>query len=189
MPIFNASTVFSDNVDNTHISTYQRQVPNNAEMPNNIPEFQIANFLTRNTKPLSYSSVLLQDDRTTECSICHMPYADPPQNYVHPDLPDGEQEYAVQVQDRGECKHVFGRRCLEQHIRSGNPWSHTCPLCRTEWFPAPNSGRRDMLTEVERTLMVLAALDMADGQARTELGQVEVALERIREALYGSRWI
>lgn len=46
-----------------------------------------------------------------------------------------------------------------------------------------------MLMEVERTLNTIAALELDDEQARTELGQVEVALERIREALYESRWI
>ncbi|KAJ4984821.1 SET domain-containing protein [Stagonosporopsis vannaccii] len=151
-------------------------------MPNNIPEFQIADFLTKYTKPLLRSDLTLTNGTNTECFICHTPYADPPQNYVHPDLPDGDEEYAVQIQNRSECKHIFGRRCLEQHIRGGNPWSHTCPLCRTEWFPAPNSARRDMLVEIERTLMVLAALDIVGGHARQELGQVEVALERIREA-------
>lgn len=46
-----------------------------------------------------------------------------------------------------------------------------------------------MLMDVERTLTALAALDLVDEQVQQELGQVEVALERIREALYESRWI
>lgn len=41
-----------------------------------------------------------------------------------------------------------------------------------------------MLLDVERTLTALAALRMVDEQARQELAYVEVALERIREALY-----
>jgi hypothetical protein len=158
-------------------------------MPNHIPGFQIANFLATNTIPLRLLELSALADTATDCSICHNPFADPPQDFVHPDLPRDEDEYAVQVHNRGECKHIFGRHCLEHHIRGGNPWSHTCPLCRTEWFPAPNARRQQMLVEVERTLNTLAALELDDEQARTELGHVEVALGRIREALYGSRWI
>jgi hypothetical protein len=158
-------------------------------MPNTIPVFQIANFLATNTKPLELKGLRSTIDAEAECPICHNPYADPPQNYVHPDLPEDEEEYTVQIENRGECTHVFGRRCLERHIRGGNPWSHTCPLCRTEWFPAPNAGRQEILLNVERTLTTLAAMEMIDENARQELGQVEVALGRIRDALYDSRWI
>lgn len=159
------------------------------EMPNRTPDFQIGNFLTTNTIPLEFTELSNLAKADFNCPICHSPYTDPPRDYVHPDLPEDVAEYAVQIQDRGECKHIFGRRCLEHHIRGGNPWSHTCPLCRTEWFPAPNASRQRMLMEVERTLNTIAALELDDEQARTELGQVEVALERIREALYESRWI
>jgi hypothetical protein len=159
-------------------------------MPNSIPELQIANFLATNTKPLELRDVAsANDDAGTDCPICHNPYADPPQNYVHPDLPGDEEEYAVQIENRGECTHIFGRRCLEHHIRGGNPWSHTCPLCRSDWFPAPNAGRQEMLLNVERTLTNLAAMEQIDEHTRQELGQVEVALGRIRDALYESRWI
>ncbi|XPS71787.1 hypothetical protein M3J09_003964 [Ascochyta lentis] len=157
-------------------------------MPNRIPDFQIANFLTTNTTALQLTQ-LSAAGVESECSICHNSYADPPQNYVHPDLPEGEDEYPVQIRNRGSCKHVFGRRCLEHHIRGGNPWSHTCPMCRTEWFPAPNAARRQMLNEVEWTLNHLATLHVDDDRARRELGEAEIALERIREALYESRWI
>lgn len=159
-------------------------------MANSIPEFQIANFLATNTKPLELKNIASTTESTgTECPICHNSYADPPQDYVHPDLPEDEDEYAVQIQNRGECTHVFGRRCLEHHIRGRNPWSYTCPLYRTEWFPAPNAGRQEMLLNVERTLTSLAAMEQIDEHTRQELGQVEVALERVRDALYDSRWI
>lgn len=158
-------------------------------MPNHIPNFQIANFLAMSTKPLQLADIHSSANADTECPICHNPYTEPPHGYVHPDLPDDTEEYAVQIENRSLCKHIIGRRCLEHHLRGGNPWSHTCPLCRTEWFPAPNSRRRQILIEVERTLNSLAAMDPEDEQARQELGQVEVALERIREALYESRWI
>ncbi|KAJ4356962.1 Ribosomal lysine N-methyltransferase 4 [Ascochyta clinopodiicola] len=151
-------------------------------MPNRIPNFQIMNFLTENTLGLQLTEVSVAGAES-ECPICHHPYADPPQGYVHPDLPEDEDEYPVQIQNRGQCKHIFGRRCLEHHIRGGNPWSHTCPLCRTEWFPAPNAARRQMLGDIEWTLNHLASLDVEDVQARRELGEAEAALQRIREAL------
>lgn len=158
-------------------------------MPNNIPRFQIANFLATNTKALELTKLSSKTNAEAECPICHAPYANPPQDYVHPDLPEDEEEYAVQISNRGDCVHIFGRRCLEYHIRGGNPWSHTCPLCRVEWFPAPNARRQEMLLEVERMLTTLAAIDLVDERARLELIQVEVALDRIRGALYESRWI
>lgn len=46
-----------------------------------------------------------------------------------------------------------------------------------------------MLLDIERTLTSLAAMEQIDENTRQELGQVEVALGRIRDALYGSRWI
>ena len=159
-------------------------------MPNSIPEFQIANFLATNTRALELKDLAsTTDDAGIDCPICHSPYADPPQDYVHPNLPEDEEEYAVQVENRGECAHIFGRRCLEHHIRGGKPWSHTCPLCRTEWFPAPNAGRQEMLLNIERTLTSLAAMEQIDEHTRSELGQVEMALGRIRDALYETRWI
>lgn len=54
---------------------------------------------------------------------------------------------------------------------------------------APNAGRQEMLLNVERTLTSLAAMEQIDEQTRQESGQVEVALERIRDVLYDSRWI
>ncbi|KAF1923364.1 uncharacterized protein M421DRAFT_425889 [Didymella exigua CBS 183.55] len=158
-------------------------------MPNLIPEFQIANFLANNTKPLELVELSSITDPETQCPICHNSFAGPPQDYVHPDLPGDEEEYAVQIDNRGECTHIFGRHCLEHHIRSGNPWSHVCPLCRTEWFPAPNAGRQDMLLNVERTLTALASIELVDEHAIQELEQVELALGRIRDSLYDSRWI
>lgn len=91
-------------------------------MPSTIPVFHIANFLATNTKPLKLKDIVLTtDDAGTDCPICHNSYADPPQNYVHPDLPEDEDEYAVQIENRGDCTHIFGRHCLEHHMRGGNP--------------------------------------------------------------------
>ncbi|KAF2621292.1 hypothetical protein BU25DRAFT_312537, partial [Macroventuria anomochaeta] len=61
-------------------------------MPNNIPDFQIANFLATNTQPLQLTDLSPENDANIECTICHNPFADPPQDYVHPDLPEDEDE-------------------------------------------------------------------------------------------------
>lgn len=74
-------------------------------------------------------------------------------------------------------------------MRGGQPWSHTCPICRAEWFPAPNAGRREVLAATEIALDALARIDAADVEVRAEVERVEEALRRIREVLYGSRWI
>ncbi|KAF9699224.1 hypothetical protein EKO04_003322 [Ascochyta lentis] len=79
-------------------------------MPNRIPDFQIANFLTTNTTALQLTQ-LSAAGVESECSICHNSYADPPQNYVHPDLPEGEDEYPVQIRNRdmGDFKAATDR--------------------------------------------------------------------------------
>lgn len=149
-------------------------------MPSQIPAFQISHFLSTHTTPVPHPI-----DPT--CPICHNPYASPPPPYTHPLLPDGNPEYAIQIHDRGSCTHVFGRRCVETHIRGRDPWSHSCPMCRAEWFPAPHSGRREVLEQVERALNGLARLE-GEGMEE-ELRDVEMALERVREVLHGRRWI
>ena len=95
----------------------------------------------------------------------------------------------MQVQNRGACAHIFGRQCIETHIRGGYPWSHTCPLCRVEWFPAPHGGRTEMVTAVNGALARLARLDANDEGVRRELEAVDVALVRMREILHTYRWL
>jgi hypothetical protein len=154
-------------------SPYHRGVPV-YNMPNDIPDSQIREFLATNTKP-----VIPTDSADMECPICHVPYASPPQTSMHPNLPSDEEEYAVKIQNKAECKHSFGRRCLEDHIRGGNPWSHTCPFCRTEWLPAPNDAREDARKEVEweRVFTLLADAEQAQG-----LRRVGRSLEELRDA-------
>jgi hypothetical protein len=144
-------------------------------MPNEIPDSQIREFLATNTRP-----VVPTDSADIECPICQIPYASPPQTSVHPDLPSGEEEYAVQIQNKAECRHIFGRRCLEDHIRSGKPWSHKCPFCRTGWFPAPNNTGEDAREEVdwERVYTILADAE----RARPVPIQVGRSLESLRNA-------
>lgn len=33
-----------------------------------------------------------------------------------------------------QCHHVFGRICIERHIRSGQWYSSRCPVCREQWI-------------------------------------------------------
>lgn len=158
-------------------------------MPNQIPYFQISNFLSRHTIALPVYSLPNDSPNDQQCPICNEFYVDPPERYVHPDFPSGSSEYACQIRNVGGCKHVFGRRCLEKHMRSGGPWSHTCPLCRKEWLNAPNSGRTDALIHIERALNGLNNLEVRDAQVRREVDDVERSLWRIRDGLYGNRWI
>lgn len=171
---------------NHHQLIYSLQVPS---MPNQIPNFQISHFLSTQTIPLLLTSLPRSSPEDRTCPICHDPYASPPRDYVHPDIGAGHAEYAVQVRNRGTCRHIFGRRCIETHIRGGNPWSHTCPICRVEWFPSPNLGRSVVLRDVESAMIMLAGVYVDDEQVRRELEEVDRALERIREVLYGYRWI
>lgn len=133
-------------------------------MPNSIPEHQIANFLRDDTKSLRLDNLPTDHDTNRFCPICHLPYVEPPNEYVHPQHPRDDEEYAIQIQHSSGCRHIFGRVCLERHMRGGNPWSHTCPLCRTEWFPAPNATRRHMIEDIERTLIALSALELVGEQ-------------------------
>lgn len=161
-------------------------------MPNPIPEVQISNFLSQQTCPLLISSLPNDSSTDLQCPVCRYNYSDPPSTYVHPDFPDDLPEYACQIQGRGSCTHVFGRHCLENHIRSDGPWSHVCPLCRQEWFHPPNARRTEVLGHVESALNVLAGMGRDDGLRREveEVEEVDRGLRAIREILYeGRRWI
>jgi hypothetical protein len=61
--------------------------------------------------------------------------------------------------------------------------------CAEEWFPAPNRGRVDVLSNLESALNVLADLEVRDAQVRREVDHVERALGRIRDVMYENRWI
>jgi hypothetical protein len=47
----------------------------------------------------------------------------------------------------------------------------------------------DMLRLLDRVLNGLAALEIRDSQTRRELDDVERSLHRIRDMLYGNRWV
>lgn len=46
-----------------------------------------------------------------------------------------------------------------------------------------------MLGNIERALNGLGNIDVRDAQVRREIDNVEAAMRRIREVLYGNRWI
>jgi hypothetical protein len=157
--------------------------------PNAIPEYQISNFLSRHTSSLPVYSLPNDSPHDQQCPICHIFYADPPRNYIHPECPAGVPEYACQIRNVNGCKHIFGRRCLERHIRGNLPWSHTCPMCRQEWLPAPNRGRTEMLDNIERALNILASVEARETQIRRAVADVERELRLIRTALDRTRWV
>lgn len=41
---------------------------------------------------------------------------------------------AVGITSNSDCKHVFGRQCLEAYLDSTNPGRNTCPVCRRKWY-------------------------------------------------------
>lgn len=152
-------------------------------MPYQIPEFIISNFLSRQTIALSISELPNDCLEDRVCPICHIPYSDPPAAYVHPDFPPDLPEYAVQVHFSDFCEHNFGRRCIEQHIRGENPWSHSCPTCRDEWFPIPDNSQVEIeiWENLDNVLERLSALDIPDQQTRAELDGVIMVLTNLRD--------
>lgn len=66
------------------------------------------------------------------CPVCQDPYLSQPLverpvriNSLHPN---------------STCRHLFGYRCIEMHIRAGEPWSVRCPICREDWFTVYDGG-------------------------------------------------
>lgn len=158
-------------------SPHHRGVPAD-NMPDEIPESQIREFLVTNIQ-----TVIPTDSADLECPICQIPYATSPQTSVHTDLPSGREEYAVQIQNKAGCKHIFGRRCLEDHIRGGNPWSRKCPICRTEWLPAPNAAGGDALAEVDWDRVFTLLEDAERASRLSGRGRISGILRDAREEL------
>jgi hypothetical protein len=82
---------------------------------------------------LEISTFLDRLVRTTsteiDCSICHEPYPGYDQEAV--------TDYPVWPLERREgarCRHIFGRLCIEQHVRGGRAYSTRCPICREVWI-------------------------------------------------------
>jgi hypothetical protein len=155
-------------------------------MPQLITEDKIQNFLLRKTKPIPLS--FLPPDRQT-CPICDGPYCQQNPNNLHPSLGPDSPEYSVRIKDCGNCRHVFGRRCLERSIRANQPWSHVCPICREEWFVPPHPTRTEILGALRRSMNILAKVEGDETGVRYALEQVEHLLEGIEEVLMERRWI
>ncbi|KAF2658544.1 hypothetical protein K491DRAFT_676360 [Lophiostoma macrostomum CBS 122681] len=84
------------------------------------------------TTPVQLSTI----PDSPDCAICKEPLS-----AFDPAVRSQEQEYPVRVDIAATptgsvrlCGHIFGRKCLEQHLRTKGPWSKNCPLCRRVWF-------------------------------------------------------
>jgi hypothetical protein len=95
------------------------------------------------TTPLKLGSIDLD---SPECPICREPYIDFQQSL--PSSNESEGEWAVrvdisaaQVGGKRCCGHIFGRRCLERHVKGNEAWRNTCPICRAPWFVTETNGR------------------------------------------------
>lgn len=101
------------------------------------------------TTPLSLESL---DPDSRKCPICKEPYAEYQASSTESDK--DALEWAIRVDmlaaidgQRRCCGHVFGKRCLQAHIKSPTPWHNKCPLCRSTWFTQPG----DPMTQSSET--------------------------------------
>lgn len=78
-------------------------------------------FLTTRVEPVALAS-LTDDER--ECTICYLEYG-------VVDVEGGDSEQPIRMRS---CGHVFGERCLGEHIRGSHVESNKCPECRTLLF-------------------------------------------------------
>ncbi|KAF2844964.1 hypothetical protein T440DRAFT_546534 [Plenodomus tracheiphilus IPT5] len=78
-------------------------------MPNRIPSYQICDFLAQKALPITLASISLSPFADPNCPIYKNLYANPPANYVYPDIGDGQPDYAIQVVNRPLCSHMVGR--------------------------------------------------------------------------------
>jgi len=94
------------------------------------------------TTPLRLNSADLD---SSECPICREPYIDFQQPLLDPSNTEGEWAVRVDIsaaRDGGKrcCGHVFGRKCLERHVKGNEPWRSGCPICRAPWFTEEGNG-------------------------------------------------
>ncbi|KAF2877201.1 hypothetical protein BDV95DRAFT_481577 [Massariosphaeria phaeospora] len=102
----------------------------------NVPQSGAAAQFVLFTTPIPLSCL---EPSSLSCAICREPYGEYTPTSV--DLEDGRAEWAVRVDisaahDGGTrcCGHIFGRRCLEKHLRTAGAWHNKCPICRAVWF-------------------------------------------------------
>lgn len=108
-----------------------------------------------------------------DCPICYEPYGGKVTR---------SNEDAVRIT---ACGHVFGRKCLETHVASGQPSSRLCPMCRSElWRSGAASFRSRHDFETMRLMRAWAAMDnkerMAIQQARVQDMNVRRGREQLR---------
>jgi len=91
---------------------------------------ETANMPPTDTEIDAYLNLLIPTATTEiECPICHEPYPqyDFTQASDYPAWPYERPEGA-------QCHHIFGRLCIEEHVRGGEEYSTRCPSCREEWI-------------------------------------------------------
>jgi hypothetical protein len=102
------------------------------------------------------------------CPICHIKYGEAEGRTL--------PEAAVRI---AGCNHVFGRRCLQQHVHGGFAYSKTCPQCRAKLFgPATADDLQAVsarLRELEQRALVL---EEGIATARQDLSAASDAVER-----------
>jgi hypothetical protein len=132
---------------------------NNSNMPANERDIQAYIDILR---PASLSDLGdFESDRT--CPICQDPY--PEFDY------DGSQDYPVSPWLRRPgltCEHIFGRICIEEHIRSGQSYSMRCPICREQWFGSWQASPEDEFELDDDPLSRAIAWGVRERQGRLE---------------------
>ncbi|KAF2000173.1 hypothetical protein P154DRAFT_576197 [Amniculicola lignicola CBS 123094] len=116
-----------------------------AVLPSSTPTRPPPTNLVLFTTPLTLAS-LAPDCRT--CAICHETFGEYRPN-ISFQTQTTIQEWAVRVEITASpdsslhlCGHVFGKRCLENHLNSRQPWHNKCPMCRMVWFEYGSEGRK-----------------------------------------------
>ena len=96
------------------------------------------------------------DAASPECPICYNAIAGKTTR---------NREEAVRITT---CGHVFGRTCLETHVKSGHPSSRFCPMCRAELWGL--SGRSNGVQWVRLEDIEFIDAELTNLRERTEEG-------------------
>ena len=152
-------------------------------MPQRIPRTVIQIFLRNHTLPIDIS---LLDPSSRTCPITHEEYGPRDHTYIYPDIsPDGP-DHPIQIKS---CKHIFGRRALENSMQQDRPWAHLCPVCRVQLVPPARRTRSALLEDAVRMVARVASMlrfndTVRDGMRRISEGQevCEGEVEEMRRA-------
>ncbi|KAF2658547.1 hypothetical protein K491DRAFT_756050 [Lophiostoma macrostomum CBS 122681] len=66
-------------------------------------------------------------------------------------------EEPIQI-DLPRCRHVYGHRCLAEHLYSDTAWSNTCPICREVWYIMEDAESHETLDDEVADLRRLMSL-------------------------------